>query len=496
MMRAGGGVGARVAVGLAAGIPVLLLVLATLGALVEVTDVGLPVVPWSTLWSLPLDRWARDIAAALTLGFLVIGALLLGRPEPRLLRVASLWAVVWLAALLAQIPLTVSELLGRPLTESLDLGIMRSLLTQTQLGQALLAQIALVGMAALLGWAVLGRVTGWFVIACAVSAACLPALTGHSGLHGGHTAATVSLAVHLVGIGVWVGGLAAVLLYAARRPPDATVALRRFSTVALICVIAVGESGLLNASLRVDGIASLITTPYGTLIIAKATIFAALVVLGWRWRRRVLPRFDSVPGSGVLVRIAAFEFALMGVALGVSVALSRTAPPAGAIAGDRITAGALALLAVAVPLVLVWAGACPSVLRRITAAYPEPFAVLTLVSAVGCAALVRSGALSIGATAAAAALLLVGCGWVFAVGAAGERGLPAIVLAMIGWPVIAWWVTRSDSVETVWQVVLALAVAEVCLLMLLLVRRSRLRKVDPLLRTQEAEALPSAAGVR
>jgi low affinity Fe/Cu permease len=85
---------------------------------------------------------------------------------------------------------------------------------------------------------------------------------------------------------------------------------------------------------------------------------------------------------------------------------------------------------------------------------------------------------------------------VFAVGAAGERGLPAIVLAMIGWPVIAWWVTRSDSVETVWQVVLALAVAEVCLLMLLLVRRSRLRKVDPLLRTQEAEALPSAAGVR
>jgi low affinity Fe/Cu permease len=85
---------------------------------------------------------------------------------------------------------------------------------------------------------------------------------------------------------------------------------------------------------------------------------------------------------------------------------------------------------------------------------------------------------------------------VFAVGAAGERGLPAIVLAMIGWPVIAWWVTRSDPVETVWQVALALAVAEVCLLMLLLVRRSRLPKVDPLPRPQEAEALPSAAGVR
>jgi hypothetical protein len=306
----------------------------------------------------------------------------------------------------------------------------------------------------------------------------------------------VSLAVHLVGIGVWVGGLVAVVLYAAQRPADASVALRRFSTLALVCVIAVGESGLLNASLRVDGIASLITTPYGTLIIAKATIFAALVVLGWRWRRRILPQFDAAPGAGVLARIATVEFALMGVALGLSVALSRTAPPAGAVAGDSITAGALVLLAVAVPVVLVWAGARPPVLRRVTAAYPEPFAVLMLVVAVACAALVRSGAVSIGAAGVLAALLLVGCGWLFAVGATGERGVPAIALAMIGWPVVAWWVTRTDPVETGWQIALAVAVAELCLLMLIAVRRSRLRTADALLPPEDAAPLPSPAGVR
>lgn len=488
--------GVRVALGLMAGLPVLFLVLATLGALTEFADIGLPVVPWTTLWSLPLDRWLRDVAAALVLGLLVIGGLLLGRPVPRLLRLASLWALVWLAALLAQIPLTVSELLGRPLSESLDITVIRSLLTQTQLGQSLLAQIVLVGFVALLGWAVLGRTTGWIVLAFAAAAASLPALTGHSGLHGGHTAATVSLAVHLVGIGVWVGGLVAVCVYTAERPADTAFVLRRFSTLALVCVIAVGESGLLNAALRVDGIASLITTPYGTLILAKATILAALVVVGWRWRRRVLPRIDREPVRGVVLGTVSFEVLLMGVALALSVALSRTAPPAGAIAGDRITAGSLALLALAIPLVLAWSGARPRALRRITATYPEPFAVLMLVIAVLSAALVRADAMSIGAAATVAALCLVGGGWVFAVGAIGERGIPAIVLAMLGWPVIAWWVTRTDPVETGWQVALAAGVAEVCLVLMLVVRRS-VRSAVMADATADGDApAPMSVGVR
>ena len=466
--------GGRVAAGLLVGVPLLLLILATLGALTEESVEGLPVVPWQTLWALPLDRWIRDIAAALTLGFIIVGGLLLPRRDPRLLKAASLSAIVWLAALIAQVMLTVSELLGRSWRDSLDVTVIQSLVTQTQLGQLLVAQIALVALVCVLGWAVLNRVTGYIVLALALAAAVLPALTGHSGLHAGHTAASVSLAIHLVSVGVWVGGLIAVCAYVARGPADADIAIRRFSTLALVCVIALGESGLVNASLRMDGIASLITSPYGTLILAKGTLLAALVVLGWRQRKRVVPQASSVTGRELLLRLAAFEAVLLGLALGLSVALSRTAPPAGAIAGDRITSGALVLLTLGIPVVLVWAGARPHFLLRLTRPYPEPFAVLALVMAFVMAALVPSGALGIGFAALLASVLLVACGWTFAMAATGPRGIPAIVLSLVAWPALIWW--SQHALETPWQMLLSVALAETLLALLLL---PRLRAARP-----------------
>ena len=459
--------GARVSVGLLAGVPVLLLILATLGALSQTTVEGLPVVPWQTLWGLPLDRWVRDVAAAIVLGFVVVGGLLLPRIDHRLVRLASLGALAWLVALLAQVPLTVSELLGRPLTDSLDPQIVVALLTQTQLGQILIAQIALVAFVALLGWAILGRVTAAIVLALAATAAGLTGLMGHSGLHSGHTSASISLAIHLLAVGVWVGGLIAVCSHVARYPDDAAFAIRRFSALALVCVIVLAESGLLNASLRVDGVASLITTAYGTLILAKATLLAALIVFGWRQRRHVVPTGDGVS----LVRFASYEVLLMGIALGISVALSRTAPPAGAIAGDRISAGALALLALALPLVIAWAGARPAWLRRVTGAYPEPFAVALAVLTYVMAAVVPSGLLGIGVAAVLASVALVIVGWAFAVAALGPRGLPALVLAALLWPAALWLASRSDPVETGAQVALAGAVGLACIGVLALIRR-------------------------
>jgi len=101
--------------GLLVAVPIVLVILATLGALMETTEPGMPVTPWTTLWALPLDRLVRDVAASLTLGFALVGGLLLPRPNARMLRAASLSAAVWLVALLAQVVLTVSELLARPL---------------------------------------------------------------------------------------------------------------------------------------------------------------------------------------------------------------------------------------------------------------------------------------------------------------------------------------------------------------------------------------------
>lgn len=478
----------RSAWGLLVGVPILLLVLGTLDGLREVTDIGLPVVPWQTLWSLPLDRWIRDIAATLTLGFLIVGGLLLGRPIPRLLRAASLSAVVWLASLLAMVPLTVSEILGRPLGDSLDPTIVSSLML-TDLGRVLGVQIMLVTLVAVLGWAVLGRATAIIVLVLAAIPAALPALTGHSGLGGGHTSATISLAFHLLALGVWVGGLIATCRYLLTNPPDAAMAVRRFSTLALVAVIVLAESGLLNASLRMDGFSSLITSPYGSLVLAKAVVLAALVVLGWRQRRLAVPLSGEASGQELVLRLAAFEILLMGVAIGLSTALSRTAPPAGAIAGDRITAAALGLLALAIPLVIVWAGGRPKRLVRITSGFPEPFAVLVVVTAVVLAAVVPSGLLGIGFAAILASALLVGVGWLFALAAIGPRGVPAVVMAMVLWPVALWWSQRSESTETVWQVALAVLLAEICLVLLLVVRRRGMKSRSAALSETEPESV-------
>ncbi|MFM9135200.1 MAG: copper resistance D family protein, partial [bacterium] len=349
------------------------------------------------------------------------------------------------------------------------------------------------------GWAVLGRVTGAIVLALGMTAAMLPALSGHSGLHAGHTAASVSLAIHIVAVGIWVGGLIAVCAYVVapgREPADGATTLRRFSVLALVCVLLLAESGLLNASLRVDGVGTLITTPYGTLILAKSVLLCALVVLGWRQRQVAqrdgwaspAARKDAVPqagdGSGRahLLRFAAFEVILMGVAIGLAVALSRTAPPAGAIAGDRITTGALTILALALPLVLVWAGARPSSSRpsglaRLTASYPEPFAVIVVVAAFAAPLNVASGLLPIGVATLVPGVVLVLAGWPFAIAATGPRGIPAIVLVMVLWIPALWWTTVGDPVETPLQVGLAILAGEACLALLLVVRARRNRPV-------------------
>ena len=109
------------------GIPVLLVVLASLGGLTESQVPGLPVVPFATLVSLPVDIWIRDLATAITVGGAIVGGLLAPRPDARIGRLTSGAALVWLAALAAQAVLTVSNVLAMPLRSSLDPAIVRSI---------------------------------------------------------------------------------------------------------------------------------------------------------------------------------------------------------------------------------------------------------------------------------------------------------------------------------------------------------------------------------
>jgi putative copper export protein len=127
----------------------------------------------------------------------------------------------------------------------------------------------------------------------ALIAAFLPGFNGHSGIDDGHSSATISLGLHIVAAAVWIGGLVATVNYAYRHGGSAAPVIRRFSLLALISVIVLAESGLLNAGLRLDGLASLVTSTYGAIIVAKMALLIALIGFGWRQRRNLADRFDE-----------------------------------------------------------------------------------------------------------------------------------------------------------------------------------------------------------
>jgi putative copper export protein len=446
----------KVALGIWVGIPVMLIVLATLDALKPADIPGLPQAPIATLWALPLDLFLRDLAMALTLGFLLVGGLLVSSPSPRMLQLASLFAGAWWFLLVLQIPLTVSEVLALPLTGSLDPTIVASLLSQTTLGQVIVIQLALVGAVALLTWATRGRIPLVIVGLLAASAAFMPGFSGHSAMSGGHTSATVSLGLHLVTVGMWVGGVVALAALASVDPGKADLAIRRFSACALVCVVILAETGLLSASLRMDSLAELVTSQYGAIVLAKSLVLIILIGFGWKHRQvlRALAAGSAPPDSAAyFLRLIGFEVAWMSVAIGLAVTLSRTAPP-GDVPGDVVVPGVLVLLGVALPVwAVVWLGERATRFTRSLPAYPEAIAVGALaLTAVAALAMPGLGLLTL-----LGCVVITGAGWCAISIAARLRSITAIIILMVGWPLLIWWSLRGTPIESssgTWAVVL------------------------------------------
>lgn len=475
------------------GAVVVLTVLASLDAFASVAGVGLPEAPLVTRLSLPIDVYLRDLAAAVTVGCAVVGGVLTPRPDPHLGRLASSAALLWLLLLLGQLALTSSEVFALPLTSALNAELLGPLLWQTTLGRVLLLQIVIVAVVAILAWVVLDRATGLIIAGAAVVAASLPGVTGHSGISGEHWAATVSLAGHIAAASVWVGGLVAVIVYARRHPAAAGLIIRRFSALALVCVVILAETGVLNASLRMAGVSPLLTSPYGALLLAKAAILIVLIGYGWRQRRALAAEIDSRPTGATwsdLLRLGVMEVVWMAAVTGLAVALSRTAPPPVPAPGDRPLAAGLLLLAIGLP----WAVATvtspavspssasspsPAVspVGRVLRAYPEIAAITLIVTLALLGTLLGSavlmGILGLQWSALLAMILLLAAGWLFTTAVRGPSAWPAIALVMMALPAATWWIGHFAGRPLDWWGldVIALVACEACLGSLLITSR-------------------------
>jgi putative copper export protein/mono/diheme cytochrome c family protein/peroxiredoxin len=144
--------------------------------------------------------------------------------------------------------------------------------------------------------------------------------------------------VHLLGAGIWAGGLPplALLLYrasqnAAAPDPYAVWTMQRFSRVALITVLILAGSGVANAWLLVGGIAGLVGTTHGCLLLAKIAVLVLALLLAAA-SRAMLPVLSSptaAKSSATARRMAVFialEAGLVLVVLGLATAMTVTAP--------------------------------------------------------------------------------------------------------------------------------------------------------------------------
>lgn len=304
---------------------------------------GLPSAGRFTELALPAVKAVVDLAAAMTVGWLLAAAWLAPAQRNgfldvggyRAIKAASLSATVWAVGSFALIPLILSDTLGRPVDQSLSADwVINGISVLNSVRAALIAGIAAL-LIAILARAVLHP--GWAAVLLVLALVALvpQADSGHSASSGSHDVAVDSMIYHLVGISLWVGGLIAFLGLARQRVAHLDVVARRYSGIALVAFVTVAASGLGNAWLRISYLSDLWTTVYGRLVLLKAGLLIALGVIGYLHRRRTLPaiaRGERRP----LIRLAVVEVLIMAATVGVASALARTAtpPPTGAAPSD------------------------------------------------------------------------------------------------------------------------------------------------------------------
>ncbi|QXE38469.1 cytochrome c oxidase assembly protein [Streptomyces sp. GMY02] len=295
---------------------------------------GLPDAGPVTSWGLPLARTTANLAAVLTVGCLLLVTALLPTGPYRLTQerqraLTCAWgaAGLWLAATVATLLLTASDLLAQPVGQVLEPRLLTNLAVSLPQGRSLAltacATLALVtfgpGVTTVRG----ARVALLIALAALVP----PAFTGHSASAGNHDAAVISLAVHIVAATVWIAGLVAVAATAVRARGHAVGVAGKFSALAGWCLLAVAASGIVNALIRVDSPTRLISTSYGQLLIAKTIALVVLAACG-AWHRRRTLRALEAGRRAVFVRLAVVELLLMAITVGLAVGLSRSPAPA------------------------------------------------------------------------------------------------------------------------------------------------------------------------
>lgn len=314
------------------------------GAIDPVPLPGIPVPSAEVTWLVPALRLVSDAAAVVTVGCLLGAAVLV--PGDRTISTSGyLWlrmttwsAAVWALASLASLPVLLADFLGTGL-EAVSLRAIFSFVVDVEQGRMLLLVAALAAAVALTARTVLTPTGTRVLLVVALAATVPPAFTGHSADEADHNLAVAGVALHVVGVVGWAGGLLALLLAARLTGPIRTAAADRFSRLAAPLALLVVVSGVVTSFTRLSAPGQLLSTSYGVVLLTKTAAFLALLAFGWWHRRRTLPALDA-GRPGAFLRLAGTEVLVFAATIGLAVGLSRTPPPPAPDTGDPVAVAA------------------------------------------------------------------------------------------------------------------------------------------------------------
>lgn len=312
-------------------------------------------------WGLPAVETLTELAAALTVGALLLAVCVLprratppdasgraargdGRPAdaparrppsgpavdgaayPRALVLAGAAAGAWTVLSVVHLVLAYASVAGAsPLSPSFG-DELALFVTQIDLGRTLLSVTTVAAVVTALALVVATPTGAAWAGALALVALWQLGQTGHAAGAVSHDVATSAMVLHLVAAAVWIGALAALAVLVRRLGTDVVPAVGRYSVVAGWCVAGVAVSGVVNSVVRLGGLDGL-STRYGVLLVVKVLLFGALALLGLVHRRLTVPRLGGPHGLRLFWRVVLVELVVMGAVSGVAVALGASPPP-------------------------------------------------------------------------------------------------------------------------------------------------------------------------
>jgi len=154
------------------------------------------------------------------------------------------------------------------------------------------------------------KIALWLGIACLV----VSGAVGHPAAIHPYLAVPAKI-IHLLFGSVWVGGLLWLVWVARCDEVACRIEARRVSSTALIAVIAIFLSGLLQAVLFLNTPSDLFRDNYGRLVLAKMIGLAILVGFGAYNRYGLLPGIDTAGATTKLARSVKQEIAVVSIVI-------------------------------------------------------------------------------------------------------------------------------------------------------------------------------------